>query len=385
MENSIEKNIVFLLYYALGVIGSLFLTAYPLIYKDKGYDERGIAILISIGFLMAILKPLFGYITDRFYTDLKMLKLSFLIVALSCVAMYFSTSLFIMALIVNSIFRAGMNSFLDSYITKHPEQFEMSYAKMRTGVPIGFATAFIFGEIFINIFNLSISGMLLFIAIICVLSYIGLFFIEDFEHNGEGKIKKIIVEERGYDVQGLVTLLVYGFLYCGIYQISSSYLSIYLTEFGYSTFLIGLLNLCMIVPQLFLMFSYDKTFGKIRNSTLLCLSGIFGTIQGIIYVFMPSSVVLLVIASMLSGIQLVILPAGFYPNLTKSLKSTRVSTGLTMNATLQSIWVGVFNVVFVSRIYSKFNTTISVYVIVIIFMLISILPLFVYRKKHKDD
>lgn len=379
-----KKYKMFIIYYIIGIIGSLALTAYPLIFSDKGYDAKHISLFISLGFIMAIFKPFIGYFTDRFYTNLKMTKLSFIAIGICTLLMFFSPKLFIPALIISSIFRSGMAAFLDSYIIKHPNQFELSYAEIRIGMPIGMASAFFAGEIFIEIFNLSISGMLLFMTMVCLISFILLLFTEDAEIK-ETKHKEIkTYSDDTYDIQGIITLIIYAFLYSGLFQISLSYLSIFFKEFGYSTFIIGIVNLVMLIPQLFLIFNYNKILGKLRNSTILIMSAAMGVVQAMIYVLFPHNLILLIFGSILGGIQLVIFPSNFCSNLSKAFKASRVSTGLTLNTTIQALWVGLFNTLVVSGLYTKFETTIIVYIVIAVIVLISIIPMILYRRKHID-
>lgn len=379
-----KKYKVFIIYYIVGIIASLSLTAYPLIFSNKGFNPKQVSLLISLGFIMAIFTPMLGYLTDRFYTNLKMAKLSFMIMAISSILMFLTSSaLFIISLIINSIFRIGIVSFLDSYVTKHNDQFELSYAKNRTAMPIGFASAFFLGEIFIKIFNLEVTGMLLFISILLVIGFILLLSIEDRETIETKKVINTNDNDDVYDKFGIITLIMYAFLYAGLYQISSSYLSIFLTEFGYTTFIIGILNLSMLAPQLFLLINYDKIFGRMRNSSIMIISAILGTLQVLIYVLFPHSLILLLIASFLNGTQLVIYPASFYKNLSKAFKKSRVATGFTVNSTIQALWVGLFNSIFISHIYSKSGTTTVIYITAFIIMIISILPILIYRIKHQ--
>lgn len=381
-----KKYKIFILYYIIGIVASLSLSAYPLIFSNKGFNTKQTSLLISLGFLMAIFTPVTGYITDRFYTNLKMAKFSFIILSISSITMFLCNStLFIIALIINGIFRAGIVAFLDSYVTKYSNQFELSYAKSRTALPIGFASAFFIGEIFIKIFNLQISGMLLFISIILILGFIILLQIEDKELTENKHIETTNITNDTYDKSGIITLIMYAFLYAGLYQISSSYLSIFFVEFGYNTFIIGLLNLSMLIPQLFLLLNYDKIFGNLRNSSIMIICAIIGILQSLIYIIFPHNIILLFLGSLLSGTQLVIYPASFYKNLTKAFKQSRVATGLTINSTIQALWVGIFNIVFISHLYNKFNTTIAIYITVVIVMLISLIPVYVYRLKHKNS
>lgn len=381
-----KKYKLFMLYYIIGIVASLSLSAYPLIFSNKGFNTKQTSLLISLGFLMAMFTPITGYITDRFYTNLKMAKFSFIILSISSITMFIcSSTLFIIALIINGIFRAGIVAFLDSYVTKYSSQFELSYAKNRTALPIGFASAFFIGEIFIRIFNLQISGMLLFISIILILGFIILLQIEDKELTENKHVESTNITNDNYDKSGIITLIMYAFLYAGLYQISSSYLSIFFVEFGYNTFIIGLLNLSMLIPQLFLLLNYDKIFGNLRNSSIMIICATIGILQSLIYIIFPHNIILLFLGSLLSGTQLVIYPASFYKNLTKSFKQSRVATGLTINSTIQALWVGIFNIVFISRLYNKFNTTIVIYITVVIVMLISLIPVYVYRLKHKKS
>lgn len=381
-----KKYSMFIFYYIVGVMGALSLSAYPLIYASKGYNETQVATLISISFIALILQPLIGLITDKFTTPLKMTKVIFVGYILSCFIMFISFKLFVIGLIINTVTRASVIPLIDGYVTRNPDQFEYSYAKMRTAMPIGFGTSFIVSLIFINIFRLPTSGILLLLAIFAFIAFIIVFNISDNtkQVKKNNSNAKQVGEIKNNDMLAIIMLFLFFILYAGSYQMSSTYLTTYYEEFGYSGLFMSVLNFLMIVPQLILLFNYDRFLGNFKKSTVMIIAAILGVIQVGIYMLFPSSVFFLVIAIMFGGAQIVLFPASFYPSLTKSIKSSYLSTGLTLMITIQALWTGIYNQGFVSKMQDSYGTTKVIYFIILITIALSFIPIIVYRIKRES-
>lgn len=372
------KYKMFIFYFLLGILNALALSAYPLIYIDKGFSNEVVAMLISISFLAMILQPLVGIFTDKLGDNIKALKIILIVYMVSSIMMFFSIKLFIIGLILNSITRNSIGPIADGYVTKTIHQFDYSYAQMRTAMPIGFGTSFLLSLLFTTVLGLPISGILVFLAILGLLIYI---IIGSLDRNAKYENSSgVSTEVLETNIKHVVLLVLYFLLYAGIYQVSSSYLSLYMVEHGRSELFIGVLNFLMVIPQIVLLFNYNKLFGKVKQSSVMAIATCLGVVQALIYVFIPQSAVMLVIASFLSGIQIVLFPSGFYPQFTKAVKSSKLATYMTLNTSVQAVWVGVFNQFFVAKVYGMTGTTTSVYIIVITMMIIGLIPVLVFKR-----
>lgn len=379
MRKTWKKYNVFVLYYIIGVLSSLFMVAYPLLFVERGYSTKEIGVLISLGFIASIFQPIIGYISDRFLSKLKTLSLVFILFIISAITMIFSSGyIFIGALIINALMKSSMPALIDSYYNRFPEQFSFPYAKVRTAMPIGLGTAMFALSIFIALFDTSMNGVLIFVSILSIIALCVIFSIEDLEKDDEQIDVQVTNTSTNY--QAVFALFMYAFLYAGMNQITSTYLSIHFNQFGYSAQFIGTISLLMLVPQLLLMFNYERWLGNFKRTSIMAIAVAFGVAQASIYVFMSNSIVMLAVASMFGGVQLVLYPASFYPSLAASVKTSRISTAMTLNATIQALLIGLFNVMVVSTVYQNTNTTVSVYVIVIIVELVSLLAIMMYKR-----
>lgn len=377
--NNWKKYNILVLYYVIGVLSSLSMVAYPLIFIERGYQPIQVGLLISLGFIASIFQPVIGYISDKYLSKLKTLVLVFVLFIASAGVMLFEHSyIFIIALMVNSLMKTSMPALIDSYYTHFPEQFSFPYAKARTAMPIGLGTAMFGASLFIGVFNMAMSGVLVFAIILAVIALVAVKSIEDFETREQQTTSEVTQDSTNY--QALIALVMYALLYAGMNQITSTYLSIHFKQFGYSPQFIGTISLLMLVPQLILMFNYERLLGKFKQTSIMVMAVGFGIAQALIYVFMSNSILMLAIASMFGGVQLVLYPASFYPSLASSVKKSRTSTAMTVNATLQALFIGLFNATIVSNVYQSTQTTISVYVIVIIVETISLGTIFMYKR-----
>lgn len=376
--NYLKKYKMFIFYFGLGIMNALALSAYPLIYLDKGYSTAAVALLISLSFFAMILQPLIGIFTDKLGDNIKAIKIIIIVYIISGLMMFFSIKLFVIGLVLNSITRNSIGPITDGYVTKTIHQFDYSYAQMRTAMPIGFGTSFLISLLFTTVLGLSISGILIFLVILAALMFM---IIRTLDSN----VKQVIsgglsTEVLETNIKQLVLLVLYFLIYAGTYQISSSYISLYMIENGRPELFIGVLNFLMVIPQIILLFNYDRLFGKLKQSSVMAIATCLGILQASIYIIFPQSGVLLIIASFLSGIQIVLFPSGFYPQFTRVVKSSKLATYMTLNTSIQAVWVGIFNQLFIAKVYRITGTTVSVYMIVIIMMLIGLVPVLVFKK-----
>lgn len=368
----------FILYFILGIINALALSAYPLIYVDKGFSAEMVTNLISISFFAMILQPLVGFFTDKLGDNIKSLKVLLVLYIISCGLMFLNLKLFIISLIINSITRNSLVPITDGYVTRNIDQFEFSYAQMRTAMPIGFGVSFLLSLIFTSLLGLPIAGILIFLILLGVIAYIIINSSNTVHSEANISSNKEVVEQT--DIKNLVFLVLYFLLYAGLYQVSSSYLSMYMVEINHTNVFIGVLNLMMVIPQIYLLFNYSKLLGRLKNTSIMMIATLLGIIQALIYIIFSKSILLLIIASFLSGIQIVLFPASFFPQFTKTVKSSNLATYLTLNTSIQAVFVGLFNQMIVSQVYGVTNSIISVYYIVVSTMLVSFIPIFLYKK-----
>lgn len=376
--NFLKKYKMFIFYFVLGIMNALALSAYPLIYLDKGYSSEKVALLISLSFFAMILQPLVGIFTDKLGDNIKALKIIIVTYIISVVMMFFSLKLFVIGLVLNSITRNSIGPITDGYVTKTIHQFKHSYAQMRTAMPIGFGTSFLISLMFTKILGLSISGILIFLTIIAVIMFI---IISTLNNNTE-LVNSSVASTEVFEtnIKHVILLVLYFLIYAGTYQISSSYISLYMIENERPEIFIGVLNFLMVIPQIILLFNYNKLFGKLKQSSVMTIATCLGILQAVIYVLFPQSTVLLIIASFLSGIQIVLFPSGFYPQFTKAVKSSKLATYMTLNTSVQAVWVGMFNQLFIAKVYGITETTTSVYIIIIAMMCIGLVPVLSFKK-----
>lgn len=384
-----NKYKMFGLYYIIGIISASALSAYPVIYMDKGFNTEQIAALISVSFIAMIFQPLVGYYSDKLNDNIKSLKIVLILFIVSSLIMFASVKLFVIGLVVNSIMRTSIVPLIDGFVTRNIDSFEFSYAQMRTAMPIGFGTAVLVSLLFVNLFGLPISGMLIFLSVLAVIMIIiihSLNGIEDGESesisNEEGTVKSNVKLETNWKY--VILLGLFYLLYPGMYQVSSSYQSVLITDLGHGPMFIGVLNLLMVAPQIYLLFNYQKVFKNFKSTSIMLIVTVLGIIQALIYIVIPTSIIMLVIASMLGGIQIVLFPASFFPQFTSSIKSSKLSTVLTLNTAIQAVIVGLYNQGFISKLLDISGNIKVVYLIVMITMLMGIIPVLLYKRESGE-
>lgn len=373
---------MFILYFSIGIITSLTLTALPLIYVDLGMNAKQVTTLISLGFLAVIFQPLIGIATDKWFTSLKMMKSCLLVYSLCSLLIFFFPQYIFFLIIFHTVTRNSILTFIDGYINKYPHLFKFSYATMRSSMPIGAGSAFLIGNIFIFIFGMSVSGMLILLAIMALIAFTIVNSLEDVEIETQGNKNNNSNKSNSTNYVALALLITYFLIYTGSYQINTSYQSLFYTANGFSNAFIGILNLIMIIPQIYLMVSYDRIFKRFKQSSIMLMAASLGITQAVIFILFPTTIFMLIIASMIGGTQIILLAASFYPQITKAVDKRSLATWLTINSTIRAIGAGLFNQTIITNIYQNIGVD-QVYVAVSIAMLISFIPVLIYKNKYE--
>lgn len=116
---------MFVLYYIVGMLASLGVSTFPLIYANRGFDPGQIALLIGLSYIASLIQPILGHITDTYLTNLKMAKVIFIMLVISSMGMYLASSLLLIFVIINAMMRTGLISFMDGYVTTHQDQLSL--------------------------------------------------------------------------------------------------------------------------------------------------------------------------------------------------------------------------------------------------------------------
>lgn len=380
---SIKK--LYLIYFIYGVMGTIAIQMLPLVMNAKGYDASQITLLLSVVFLASIFQPLIGYLTRTKFGSKAMLRLLIGGMAITAFTIFLVTNYYIMIIVVLlfSIARLSISPIYDSYTTRAIATHNINYGLCRSGASFGFGIGMAIYTVIAAIFDLDYIAAF---ALVAILALVATFIVSTLPVDESEQ--SISEDEKVSDKTNmlLVILLIAMYtLYFGGLNIRISYLSTYYVEFGYSTAFISLTTFIMVIPEVLFLPLYNRLFSNFNKIFLLFCSIILGIIQITLYIMFTDSAVMLMIASLFNGFQIMIFFPTYFGLLQQSLGKKNSAFGFVMNMTMMSLFVGIFNLFVIRPIYINSQSTISIFYLIIGLGICALIPLFIYHLKTKTN
>ncbi len=377
-----KKNFYFI-YVIIGMMGTIFLQAMPVIYQSLGFTSQEILNLISIVFLGTIFQPVIGFIADRILGQKRMIIVLFLLTALTSVILFFTKSYqpFLVMMLILSIFRLPTLPIMDGYVATITHNLKINMGLIRSGTTIGYGIGILVLMIILNLFNLDESFVFIFIAIINLIAMV----ILSLQKVEVGQSKKPAETNLHLNQKTnwllFVILLMLQLIFFGASLLKVSYTSPFLIEFGYSAQVIAFTTLIGSIPVLILMPLFNKLFKTFRYTTLIIFCLGINFIQTGLFILFPSNLLIVLIGSFLTGFIFPIYSPIFGMLLRKVVADDFVSSSFTIIFTVQNVGLYVFNQFYVSNVVSSTNDVLSAFNIIELCFLFALIPLVILRKK----
>lgn len=366
-------------YFIYGMINSIAIQMLPLVMAYKGFIPSQVSVLLSAVFLAALFQPLIGFVTGKKVGVLSMLKL-LLIVLVACSGVIFALTLYrpmLLVVLLFSVARLALSPIYDSYSTMAAQAGEVNYGLCRSGASLGFGIGMAIYTLIASVLNLEYSAAFIMVAI---LGALGILIISTFPAEQMTSSSANSSEFKPSIGRAVLLIAIYT-LYFGALNMRISYASTYYVEFGYSTTFISLATFFLVIPEIIFLPLYNKLFARFNKMLLLYITILIAILQMVMYIVFTANPIILLLASMLNGFQIMLFFPTFFGLLQASLGPKNSSFGFVMNYTIQSLFVGIFNLLFIRPVIIEYNSMIPVFMLVIGVQLCAFIPLFIYHFK----
>ncbi len=378
-----KKRNYYFIYVTIGMMGTIFLQAMPVIYQSLGFSSTEILNLISIVFLGTIFQPLIGLISDKVLGQKHTITILFLMTALSSIVLYFTKDYhsFLIVMLILSIFRMPTLPIMDGYVATIAHKYDINMGLIRSGTTVGYGIGLVVLMQTLKIFNLNDTFIFIFIAIVNILAML-VFSLQKStkEENNEVEVENINLN-KNTDKFMFATLLGLQVIFFGASLLKVSYTSPFLIEYGYSAQIIAIATLIGSVPVLMLMPVFSKLFSTFKYSTLIIFCVILNFIQTGLFILFPSNLAIVLIGSFLTGFIFPIYSPIFGMLLRKVVADSFVSSSFTIIFTIQNVGLYIFNQFYVSNVVNTTQNVLSSFKIIEICFIIAIIPLIILRIK----
>lgn len=377
MVNNDKSVKMFYLFYA--ITGGVFTSLMPVYYVQLGYNESQIGVLTSLIYLAAILQPIFGYLSDSKYDIQYILRISLAIIMASCVVLYFFDSFIVVffVILIASIFRMPIPTLFDSVAADYAIKHNVPFAKFRVYASFGFGASMLICIPFMYLFGFSA-----FLIVTIFTTLIAFITIANIPHYTEKKphIKyseniKTIIKNKNFIYLSLFTIL-----FMGSTSIKFAYQSLLLQELTggalYSSvgFLLSV-TMEIVFMRYFIVVEQHLSFKKymtIAVGLMLIQLSIFATSNN------PN---IILCATILHGVSMAVFIPGYMKKI-KEIVPIEISTSsMIISSTIQNVYTFLFSLIIITPIFAFYGLD-YVFVIMIIFASISIVPLILIKEKN---
>ncbi len=367
---------LYIFYFIIGIIGSVTIQMLPLVMTYKGFIPSQVAVIVSAVFLAALFQPFIGYLTRAKIGTLKMIQILLAVLIFMGIVIYTST-LYIPMLffvLIFSVARLSISPIYDSYTTTAALEHGVNYGMARSGASLGFGIGMALFTALELTFDLNHSTAFIFIS---VLSVIGMMVISTLPKE-KVQTKKHANDDSNTNVVKATLLIITFMLYFGALNMRVSYTSTYYIEFGYTTSFISLATFIMVIPEIIFLPLYNKLFSGFNKIMLLVLTVLLGIVQMVLYINFTANPAILLFSSLFNGLQIMLFFPTFFSMLQESLGAKNSSFGFVLNVTLQSIFVGAFNLICIRPLIIKYGSMIPVFKVIILVQIVSFIPIIIY-------
>ncbi len=353
----------------------------PLVFADKGFNSAQVATLLSLFFLASLFQPLVGIFAKR-NSDILTVRILALLMGVNALFMFFTKQYILMIplVLLFSVARLSISPVYDSYVTNQTLMHGGNYGLIRSGASLGFGTGMLIYTGFAKLLNASSELSFVFILIISIIAFTLLTTLPSTPSTTTKHHQQLTKQKTNWFKYALLVMLYT--LYFGGLGIRITYLSTYYVEFGYTTVFIAITTFIMVIPEVTIMPLYNRLFSNFSKVKLIMISISLGITQILLYIVAHDSAPLLMFTSLFNGLQIMIFFPSYFVLLQDSLGVENSSFGFIINMTVQALFIGIFSLIVIKPIYVHYNSTIPIFMTIIVMMLISYIPLIIYEQKY---
>lgn len=370
--------------FMVGAINSIITQMLPLVFIVYGYNEGEISTLLSLVFFASLFQPIIGRLTSKRVGTVVMIITLLGTMALTSFILFYTRNIYLVGtiLFIYSIARLANGPLNDSLISRLAVTEGVNYGFVRSGASLGYGMGMMIFTFLAYVFTLNDPASFILITILNIIAFAFIFGFKSYPLETKATDQK--TDEQTNWTKFIILTLIY-MLYFGGLTLRVTYLSTYYVEFGYDNSFISLTTLVMVIPEVLLMPLYNRLFGRFNKILLVIIAVVLGIIQMLFYTFFTASPALLIFTSLFNGFQIMIFLPTFASLLQSSLGHNNSSFGFMINATIQSLFVATINQFVIKKFYVATSSTIPIFYIICILMILSLVPVFIYHFKYKKN
>lgn len=299
---------------------SIFAAFIPIFFKQQGFTDVQIGLIISVGTLAGIVQPVFGLLADGKLDIRKVLNVNVTIIAMCFAGLLFGNDYFVVffLIFVYNLFQAPNYSLIDNVVVRYSIQSQTNFGVTRRYITLGWAISVMLVTPLITKF-----GGNTFLVICIFGAAMLLFFLNraKIDFSNERSKDEADVAEKGTFKKDLSELVknkefilyvIFAATFVSTWSLRQQYQSLLVYEYTQDPLYISIIQFTGILFEVLLATWYAKAKNRIGTKNLYFIQMVLAIVMFLGYGLVDNVILIVIFSSIQGVVQAMLVPSLVY-------------------------------------------------------------------------
>lgn len=297
---------------------SIFAAFIPIFFKQQGFTDVQIGLIISVGTLAGIVQPVFGLLADGKLDIRKVLNVNVTIIAMCFAGLLFGNDYFVVffLIFVYNLFQAPNYSLIDNVVARYSIQSQTNFGVTRRYITLGWAISVMLVTPLITKF-----GGNTFLVICIFGAAMLLFFLNRAKIDFSNERAKDDTAEKGTFKKDLSELVknkefilyvIFAATFVSTWSLRQQYQSLLVYEYTQDPLYISIIQFTGILFEVLLATWYAKAKNRIGTKNLYFIQMLLAIVMFLGYGLVDNVILIVIFASIQGVVQAMLVPSLVY-------------------------------------------------------------------------
>lgn len=299
---------------------SIFAAFIPIFFKQQGFTDVQIGLIISVGTLAGIVQPVFGLLADGKLDIRKVLNVNVTIIAMCFAGLLFGNDYFVVffLIFVYNLFQAPNYSLIDNVVVRYSIQSQTNFGVTRRYITLGWAISVMLVTPLITKF-----GGNAFLVICIFGAAMLLFFLNraKIDFSNERSKDEADVAEKGTFKKDLSELVknkefilyvIFAATFVSTWSLRQQYQSLLVYEYTQDPLYISIIQFTGILFEVLLATWYAKAKNRIGTKNLYFIQMVLAIVMFLGYGLVDNVILIVIFSSIQGVVQAMLVPSLVY-------------------------------------------------------------------------
>ena len=299
---------------------SIFAAFIPIFFKQQGFTDVQIGLIISVGTLAGIVQPVFGLLADGKLDIRKVLNVNVTIIAMCFAGLLFGNDYFVVffLIFIYNLFQAPNYSLIDNVVVRYSIQSQTNFGVTRRYITLGWAISVMLVTPLITKF-----GGNAFLVICIFAAAMLLFFLNraKIDFSNERSKDEADVAEKGTFKKDLSELVknkefilyvIFAATFVSTWSLRQQYQSLLIYEYTQDPLYISIIQFTGILFEVLLATWYAKAKNRIGTKNLYFIQMVLAIVMFLGYGLVDNVILIVIFSSIQGVVQAMLVPSLVY-------------------------------------------------------------------------